>query len=229
MEKIFNKANAIIMVLLLPLIAIGEYVLETAHLATWPAFMVMVFFFMAHMNIKEGPAILIGGAFGLVNITLIKYWYAGTVSFFGGDLAKFTDPKTVEAMFYSKLIYIGIFVCLIVLLREVLPWIFNNYAFMMFIVAAVASGGNTAAAIAAKTVAGTAAAAAAGADPAAIAAMKAATDKAVAATVPISNVNQWIGTELIGGACFIAGIYGIVKVLGMLAGAPASANEDIKG
>jgi len=42
-------------------------------------------------------------------------------------------------------------------------------------------------------------------------------------------VNQWIGIELIGGACFIAGIYGIVKVLGKLAGAPAPAQEDIKG
>ena len=133
-------------------------------------------------------------------------------------------------MFYSKLIYIGIFVGLIVLLREVLPWIFNNYAFMSFILAAVASGGNTAAAIAAKTVAGTATAvAAAGANPTAIAAMKAATDKAVATTVPITNVNQWIGIELIGGACFIAGICGILKVLGKLAGAPAPAQEDIKG
>lgn len=67
------------------------------------------------------------------------------------------------------------------------------------------------------------------ANPAAIAAMKAVTDKAVAATVPITNVNLWIGIELIGGACFIAGVYGIVKVLGKLAGAPAPSQEDIKG
>ena len=69
-------------------------------------------------------------------------------------MAKYTDPHTVEAMFLSKLIYVALFVALIVFLKDVIPWIFNNYAFMCFTVSAAVAGGNTAAAVAAKTVAG---------------------------------------------------------------------------
>ena len=54
--------------------------------------------------------------------------------------------------------------------------------------------------------------------------MKGATDKAIAATVPVTNVYQWIGIELIGGAIFIAGIYGITKLLGKIGGAPAASS-----
>ena len=231
-NKIFNKHNVVLGILLVALIIIGEFSLDPNHLATWPAFMIMVFFFMAHGKIKESPAILIGSFFGLCNLIFIKYWYMASVPFFGGDMAKYTSPETVEAMFNAKLIYVAVFVLAIIFLKDVLPWIFNDYAFMFFIVAALASGGNTVASLAAKTVAGTAnAVATAGANPAAIAAMKVATDKAVAATVPITNVYQWMGIELIGGGLFIIGIYGIGKVLAKVAGkhAPAPGHEDIKG
>lgn len=233
-STIFNKMTVIFLVLLLVLIIVGEFVIEGMHMATWPAFMVMVFFFMAHMNIKEAPAILIGSAFGIFNLVLIRYWYGAVVPFFGGDMAKYTDPHTLEAIFNSKLIYVAIFVSLIVFLKDVIPWVFNNYAFMCFLVAGAVAGGETATAVAAKTVAGTAAAvAAAGGNPAAIAAMKAATDKAVAATVHATSVYQLIGIELIGGACFIVGIYGISMLLAKLAGAHTTAHapghEDKKG
>jgi len=228
LSSAFNKLNVIFLALLLVLIMAGEYILEPMHLAAWPAFMIMIFFFMAHMNIKEAPAILLGSAFGIFNLVLIVYWFGLTVPLLGGDMAKYTDPHTVEAMFISKLIYIALFVALIVFLKDIIPWVFNNYAFMCFTVAAAVAGGNTAAAVAAKTVAGYAnGVAAAGANPAAIAAMKAATDKAMAATVPVTNVYQWIGIELIGGAIFIVGIYGINKLLGKIAGAPvASSTHD---
>ena len=223
--SVFNKINVIFLVLLLVLIMAGELILEPMHYDIWPAFMIMIFFFMAHMNIKEAPEILLGSAFGLFNLVLIVYWFGLTVPFLGGDMAKYTDPHTVEAMFLSKLIYIALFVALIVFLKDVIPWVFNNYAFMCFTVSAAVAGGNTAAAVAAKTVAGYAnGIAAAGANPAAIAAMKAATDKAIAATVPVTNVYQWIGIELIGGAIFIVGIYGINKLLGKIAGAPAASS-----
>ncbi|OLN30971.1 hypothetical protein [Desulfosporosinus metallidurans] len=229
-SSVFNKLNFIFLALLLVLIMAGELILEPMHLATWPAFMVMIFFFMAHMNIKEAPSILLGSAFGMFNLILIVYWFDVTVPLFGGDMAKYTDPHTVEAMFQSKLIYVALFVAAIVFLKDIIPWVFNNYAFMCFTVAAAVSGGNTAAAVAAKTVAGYAnGVVAAGGNPAAIAAMKGATDKAIAATVPVTNVYQWIAIELIGGAIFIVGIYGITKLLAKLAGAPAPANTDIKG
>ena len=229
-SSIFNKLNLIFLVLLLVLIMAGELILEPMHLATWPAFMVMIFFFMAHMNIKEAPAILLGSAFGMFNLILIVYWFDVTVPLFGGDMTKYTDPHTVEAMFQSKLIYVALFVALIVFLKDVIPWIFNNYAFMCFTVAAAVAGGNTAAAVAAKTVAGYAnGVVAAGGNPAAITAMKGATDKAIVATVPVTNVYQWIAIELIGGAIFVVGIYGIAKLLAKLTGTPSPAHTDIKG
>lgn len=225
-SSVFNKLEFIFLGLLLILIMAGELILEPMHMATWPAFMVMIFFFMAHMNIKEAPAILLGGAFGIFNLVLIKYWFGVTVPLLGGDMTKYTDPHTVEAMFQSKLIYVALFVALIVFLKDVIPWIFNNYAFMFFTVAAAIANGNTAAAVAAKTVAGYAnGVAAAGANPTAIAAMKAATDKAMAATVPVTNVYQWIAIELIGGAIFIVGIYGITKLLAKIAGAPTASSS----
>lgn len=227
-SSVFNKLTVIFLALLLVLIMAGELILEPRHLATWPAFLVMIFFFMAHMNIKEAPAILLGSAFGIFNLVLIVYWFGVTVPLLGGDMAKYTDPQTVEAMFIAKLIYVALFVALIVFLKDIIPWIFNNYAFMCFTVAAAVAGGNTAAAVAAKTVAGYAnGVVAAGANPAAIAAMKAATDKAMAATIPVTNVYQWIAIELIGGAIFIAAIYGITKLLGRIAGAPASSTHDV--
>lgn len=228
-SSVFNKMTVIFLALLLVLIMAGELILEPLHLAAWPAFMVMIFFFMAHMNTKEAPAILIGSAFGMFNLVMIVYWFNVTVPLFGGDMAKYTDPHTVEAMFISKLIYIVLFVALIVFLKDVIPWVFNNYAFMCFTVAAAVASGNTSAAIAAKTVAGYAnGVVAAGGNPAAIDAMKAATDKAIAATVPVTNVYQWIAIELIGGGIFIVGIYGITKLLGKLA-AKASAHPNVKG
>lgn len=216
-SSVFNKMNIIFLILLLAIVMVGEFVLEGMHLPTWPAFIVMIFFFMAHMNMKEVPAILLGSAFGMINLILIESWVVSTVPLLGGNLTKYTDPHTVEAIFYSKLIYIALFISLIVFLKDILPWIFNNYAFMSFTIAAAISGGHTAAAIAAKTVAGHAnAVVAAGGDPAVIEAMKGATDKAIASSVPVTNVYQWIGIELIGGACFVLGIYGILKFLAKL-------------
>ncbi|AFM40113.1 hypothetical protein Desaci_1074 [Desulfosporosinus acidiphilus SJ4] len=223
LSSIFSKANLVFLVLLLALIMAGELVLEPMHLAAWPAFMIMIFYFMAHMNIKEAPAILLGSAFGILNLDLIVYWFNATVPLLGGDMSQFTAPHTVDAVFHATLIYICIFVAAIVFLKDVIPWIFNNYAFMCFTVAAAVSSGNTAAAIAAKTVAGYAnAVAAAGGNSAAIAAMKGATDKAIAATVPVTNIYQWIAIELIVGTIFIICIYGINKLVTKIAVSSAS-------
>ncbi|AET66510.1 hypothetical protein Desor_0829 [Desulfosporosinus orientis DSM 765] len=224
-----NKLNIIFLALLLVLIMAAELILEPRHLAAWPAFLIMIFYFMSHMNIKEAPAILIGSAFGLLNLVLITYWMGVIVPMLGGDMTKVTEPHTAEAMFIAKLIYIALFVALIVFLKDIIPWVFNNYAFMCFTIAGAVSGGYTTAAIAAHTVAGYAnAVAAAGDNPEAIAAMKEATEKAIAATVPTVNVFQWIGIELVVGSIFIVGIYGIGQLLAKLAGAPP-ANTDIHG
>lgn len=226
MEKIINKQKAIFLVLLLLLIVLSESALHGLHLIAWPAFMVMVLFFVSHRDIKQAPKILLGGAFGIFNLILIKAWYNATVPWFGGDMSKYTDPLTQTAMFHSKLIYICLFVTLILLLKDVLGWIFNDYAFLFFLAAGAVNTANTAASVAAKTVAGAAAKVAAAGSPSAVDAMKAATDKALAASVPVTNVYQWLGIELIGGAVIIAGLYGIAKLIEKIMGASAQATPD---
>jgi hypothetical protein len=156
-----SKDRLIFGVLLIVLIALGEIVLAHFKLATWPAFMVMIFFFEAHMDMKKAPNILVGGLFGIANLIIIKIFLEAAAPSLGLELA--------------KLLYVLVFVYAIVALGEVVPVLFNNYTFMYFLVAAVA----------AKAL-----------DP---------------------NVFSWMGVEVVGGALFIAGILGIVKILGALA------------
>ena len=67
-----SKDRLIFGVLLIVLVALGEIVLAHFKLATWPAFMVMIFFFEAHMDTKKIANILVGGLFGIANLIIIK-------------------------------------------------------------------------------------------------------------------------------------------------------------
>jgi len=126
MAKI-SKDRLIFGVPLIIVVALGEIILGKLKLPSWPAFMVMIFFFEAHMDMKKAPNILVGGLFGIANIILIKMFLDATAASMGLELA--------------MLIYVIVFVYLIVALGEVVPIIFNNYAFMYFLVAAVAAKG----------------------------------------------------------------------------------------
>jgi hypothetical protein len=156
-----SKDRLIFGVLLIVLVALGEIILAHLKLATWPAFMVMIFFFEAHMDMKRAANILVGGLFGIANLIIIKVFLEAAAPSLGLELA--------------KLIYILVFVYAIVALGEIVPVLFNNYTFMYFLVAAVA------------------------------------------AKAPNPNVFSWMGVEVVGGALFIAGILGIVKILESLA------------
>jgi len=120
-----SKDRLIFGLLLIVLIAIGEIVLTKLKLATWPAFMIMIFFFEAHMDTKKAANILLGGLFGIANLILIKMFLDAAAPSLGLDLA--------------KLVYILVFVYLIVALGEVVPILFNNYCFMFFLVAGLAA------------------------------------------------------------------------------------------
>jgi hypothetical protein len=126
MSQFFPKSKALYTIVILLTIVVGEMVLHPNHWDTWPAFMCMVFFFCVHRDFKQAPNILIGGAFGILQIYLIKLWYAVAVPMFGGDMSKYTDPHTQHALFTSKLIYILVFVFFIVLLKDAIPLLFNN-------------------------------------------------------------------------------------------------------
>ena len=122
-----SKDRLIFGVPLIILVALGEIILGKLKLPSWPAFMVMIFFFEAHMDMKKAPNILVGGLFGIANLIIIKIFLEAAAPSLGLELA--------------KLIYVIVFVYLIVALGEVVPVIFNNYAFMYFLVAAVAAKG----------------------------------------------------------------------------------------
>jgi uncharacterized membrane protein len=122
-----SKDRLIFGVPLIILVALGEIILGKLKLPSWPAFMVMIFFFEAHMDMKKAPNILVGGLFGIANLIIIKIFLEAAAPSLGLEL--------------TKLIYVIVFVYLIVALGEVVPVIFNNYAFMYFLVAAVAAKG----------------------------------------------------------------------------------------
>jgi hypothetical protein len=157
----FDKTRLIFGLFLIVLIVIGEIVLDTFKLPSWPAFMIMVFFFVEHMDIKKAPNILVGGLFGIACIVLIKFFIEALAPFLGPDL--------------PKLIFIVVVVYAIVAFGEMLPILLNNYAFMYLIVSGVA------------------------------------------ARTPDPNPFIWMAVEVVGGGIFIAGIMGILKLLGAMA------------
>lgn len=219
MSQFFPKSKMLYTIVILLTIVVGEMILHPNHWDTWPAFACMVFFFCVHRDFKQGPNILIGGAFGILQIYLIKLWYGVSVPWFGGDMSKYTDPHTQHALFTSKLIYILIFVFLIVLLKDAIPLLFNDFTFMFFIIAGVAAGAHTSIAVAAKTVAAYAnGVAEATGNPELVAAMQGATAKALESVVPVTNVWEWMAICLVGGGLIILALhYGgvlVAKIMG---------------
>ena len=105
-------------------IIVFEIIMARLDLPAWPAFMVMIFFFIAHEDIKQAPSILIGGLAGILCVILI---------------GMFVDAlKPVMGHEAAKLIFIGLFVYAIILLKDAIPYVFNSYAFMFFMVSALA-------------------------------------------------------------------------------------------
>jgi hypothetical protein len=130
--------------------------------------MVMVFFFLEEMNIKKAHHILVGGAVGIACIIL------------AGIVIKALGPIIgAEA---ATIVFVVVAVYSIVAFGEILPVIFNNYAFMYLTVSA-----------------------------------------GMAHHIEKPNPFLWIGVELIGGGVFIAGVIGIVKIMGAMAARKAAA------
>ncbi len=155
-------------VFLIVLIVIGEIVFHAVKAPAWAAFMVMIFFFVEHMNVKKAPEILVGGLFGLACILLARYSIAALAPILGAQLA--------------LLLFIVVVVYAIVAFGEVVPIVFNNYAFMYLTVGA-----------------------------------------AIARANPEQfNSVLWMATELVGGGIFIAGILGILKIMGAMAARKAA-------
>lgn len=120
----FNRQRLIFGAYLLVLIAIAEVIATELHLPAWPAFMAMIFFFVEHMDPKKAPPILVGAVFGVACILL-----AGPIV---GALAP------VVGLEIARLVFVLGIVFAIVAFGEMLPLVFNNYAFMYLTVSALA-------------------------------------------------------------------------------------------
>ena len=120
----FDRHRLVFGLYLLVLIAAAELIAGHFKLPTWPAFMAMVFFFVEDMNVKKAPHILVGGMFGIGCILLA----APTI----GALAPLIGVE------YATLAYILGVVYAIVAFGEMVPLLFNNFAFMYLTVTGIA-------------------------------------------------------------------------------------------
>jgi hypothetical protein len=109
---------------LLVLIAAFEIATGHLHLPAWPAFLAMIFFFVEHMDAKKAPHILVGGVAGIACILLAKPIIGLLAPLVGLEL--------------GRLAFILLLVYAIVAFGEMLPMVFNNYAFMYLTVTGVA-------------------------------------------------------------------------------------------
>ena len=119
------RRNIIFGFLLVAFIIVFEIILARLQLPAWPAFMVMILFFVVHENAAMTPHILIGGSMGIVCFIACNAFIAVVESVIGAEAAKLT--------------FIGLFVYAIVLFNDVVPYVFNSFAFMFFLVSFLAA------------------------------------------------------------------------------------------
>jgi hypothetical protein len=119
-----DKQRLVFGVFLLVLIAAFEIVTGKLHLPAWPAFLAMIFFFVEQMNPKKAPHILLGGAFGVAAILAAGPMIGALAPVMGVELA--------------RLAFILVAVYAIVAFGEMVPILFNNYAFMSLTVTGLA-------------------------------------------------------------------------------------------
>lgn len=120
----FDRQRLIFGLYLLVLIAAAVLITGRLKVPAWPAFMAMVFFFVEDMDVKKVPHILVGGVFGIACILLA----APTI----GALAPLIGVE------YATLVYILGVVYAIVAFGELVPLLFNNFAFMYLTVTGIA-------------------------------------------------------------------------------------------
>ena len=121
----FNRQRLIFGLYLIVLIVIAELIIGHYALPAWPAFMAMIFFFVEHMDSKKAGHIVLGGTFGIACLVLAKLLIA--------KLAPWTGVEIAKLLFVVAVVYA------IVAFGELLPRLFNNYAFMYLTVAGVAA------------------------------------------------------------------------------------------
>jgi hypothetical protein len=121
----FNKERLIFGIFLLVLIIIIDLIFHHLNLPNWPAFMIMIFFFEAHMDVKKTSHIIVGGAVGILCLVLTGLF----VDAFSSHIGFMTSRLTIICLLVYAIVAFG----------EILPVIFNNYAFMFYLISGLAS------------------------------------------------------------------------------------------
>lgn len=111
--------------MLLILIAAGEVILHEFQLPSWPVFFVMIFFFLSHMDHAVIPKIIIGAIAGIVCIIIARPVVIFMMPFIGLSLA--------------RLLFILGIVAIIILFKERVSFVFNDYFFAYFLLSGMAS------------------------------------------------------------------------------------------
>lgn len=120
------SAKIVLGVLIVALVLVSFVIFEKYEIPGWPAYTAMILFFIVHENVALVPNIIIGGAFGIFCFFSLELFIKAAASSMGGILLPI-------------LIFVGVFVFLIVLLTDYLPYLFNSYAFLYFTISTVAS------------------------------------------------------------------------------------------
>jgi len=71
MKKVLIEKNILFGLLLAIFVVIFEVIFFKLSLPAWPAFMVMIFFFVVHEDTKQAPHILVGGLAGILAVVLL--------------------------------------------------------------------------------------------------------------------------------------------------------------
>jgi len=120
MKKISVKAHLTLGIIIATIVCLGVIVIGAvdAKAATWPAFFVMISFFITGADIKNLPSIFIGSVTGLIISFLLLVASAPMMAACGAT--------------GGLLILVWLAVFIIVFGGEFLPQAFNNFAFIYF-------------------------------------------------------------------------------------------------
>jgi hypothetical protein len=112
-------------VMLLAVITLADIILHELHLPSWPMFMILMFFFLAHIDKNVAPNIIIGALLGIACFDIARPIILPLVPFTG--------------LFTARLMYLLGTVGSIILFREFVPIAFNDYAFAFLLLSGMAS------------------------------------------------------------------------------------------
>ncbi len=124
MKKISIKAHFFLGLIIATIVCLGVVVIGALGIhATWPAFFIMISFFITGADVKNLPSIFIGCITGLVLAFLLLIAATPTMAALGATV--------------GLLVLVWIVVFTIVFGKEFVPQAFNDFAFIYFTIALI--------------------------------------------------------------------------------------------